>query len=165
MIRYAVICHKGHEFDGWFASSDAYDRQAKRGLVTCPKCSSTKVSKGMMAPAISAKTRHKGSKAPARSTTSTSEKKRNQPGMQVATQTATSAVPAEMLELMRKVRKEVEAKADYVGPRFADEARKIHHDEAPSRGIYGEASVEDVKALHDEGVECFPLPILPEDHN
>ncbi|MEQ1649860.1 MAG: DUF1178 family protein [Hyphomicrobiaceae bacterium] len=163
MIRYAVVCHKGHAFDGWFGSSDAFDRQAKRGLITCPKCSSTKISKGLMAPAISTKTRNKGSKAPV--ATSTSEIAHNQTNTHVATQSAAAAVPAEMLDLMRKVRKEVEAKADYVGPRFADEARKIHHEEAPSRGIYGEASIEDVKALHEEGVECFPLPTLPEDHN
>ena len=76
-----------------------------------------------------------------------------------------AAVPQEVLELMRKVRDEVHANAEYVGPRFAEEALKIHHDDAPSRGIYGEASVDEVKALHDEGVDCIPLPILPEDHN
>ena len=77
----------------------------------------------------------------------------------------TVALPAEMAEFLRKVRREVEAKAEYVGPKFADEARKIHYDEAPERGIYGEASLDEVKALHDEGIDCLPLPVLPEDRN
>ena len=160
MIRYAVVCQKGHEFDGWFASSDAFDRQAKRGLVVCPKCGGTKVSKALMAPNISPKTRQKGGKAPA-----VAKSRGKTVAAPVVPQPAAAGVPAEMLELMRKVRKEVEEKAEYVGPRFADEARKIHHEESPARGIYGEASIDEVKALHDEGVECFPLPVLPEDHN
>ena len=71
----------------------------------------------------------------------------------------------ELLEAMRKLRQEVEANAEYVGPKFADEARKIHHDEAPARGIYGEATPEEAKALHEEGVAVYRLPILPEDKN
>jgi hypothetical protein len=66
---------------------------------------------------------------------------------------------------MRKLRAEIEAKSEYVGPRFPDEARKIHYEEAPARGIHGEATAEEAKALSDEGIEFFPLPILPEDHN
>ena len=66
---------------------------------------------------------------------------------------------------MRRMRDEVETKAEYVGPRFAEEARKIHYEEAEARGIYGEASIDDAKALHDEGVEFYPLPRLPEDQN
>ena len=67
--------------------------------------------------------------------------------------------------MLRKVRREVEAKADYVGPRFAEEARKIHFDEAPPRGIYGEATLDEVRELHEDGIDCLPLPVLPEDRN
>jgi hypothetical protein len=67
--------------------------------------------------------------------------------------------------MIRNLRREVEAKADYVGPRFADEARKIHHEEVPARGIYGEATPEEVKGLSEEGIEFYPLPQLPEDKN
>jgi hypothetical protein len=66
---------------------------------------------------------------------------------------------------MRKLRTEIESKSEYVGPRFPEEARKIHYEEAPARGIYGEATREEAQALSEEGIEFFPLPSLPEDHN
>jgi hypothetical protein len=75
------------------------------------------------------------------------------------------AAHRELAAAMRKLRAEVEAKSEYVGPRFPEEARKIHYEEAPARGIYGEASAEEAKALKEEGIEFFPLPNLPEDHN
>jgi hypothetical protein len=75
------------------------------------------------------------------------------------------AAHGELMAAMRKLRAEIEAKSEYVGPRFPDEARKIHYEEAPARGIHGEATAEEAKALSDEGIEFFPLPILPEDHN
>ena len=75
------------------------------------------------------------------------------------------AMQREFLTLMRKIRRDVEANAEYVGPRFAEEARKIHYEETPARGIYGEASAEEVKALDEEGIEVFPLPVLPEEQN
>jgi len=154
MIKYFVPCKKGHTFDGWFANSTAFDTQSKRGLISCPDCGSTKVTKALMAPAVSSSTRRKGkSQEPA---AVPSETARQSYGMQV---------PPELMDLMRKVRDEVKKNAEYVGPRFAEEARKIHHEEAPERGIYGEATVDEVKALHEDGVPCVPLPVLPEDRN
>ena len=70
-----------------------------------------------------------------------------------------------MLQMMREVRKNVEENAEYVGDKFADEARKIHYSESEKRGIYGEAKPEDAKALIEEGIEVHPLPRLPEDSN
>lgn len=70
-----------------------------------------------------------------------------------------------LLEALREIRREVTSKAEYVGRRFADEARKIHLEEAPARGIYGEASLEEVRSLVEDGIECAPLPTLPEDRN
>lgn len=162
MIKYAVQCNKGHQFEGWFSDSATFDRQAKRGLIACPSCGSAKVTKALMAPNVSSSTRRKGKTG----ASATAAKVNAQlPAAPEQTQSYGAAVPQEVLELMRKVRDEVRANAEYVGPRFAEEALKIHHDDAPSRGIYGEASVDEVKALHDEGVDCMPLPILPEDHN
>ncbi len=66
---------------------------------------------------------------------------------------------------MRKLRAEVEAKSEYVGPRFSEEARKIHYEEVPARGIHGEATTEEAESLREEGIEFFPLPVLPEDRN
>ena len=75
------------------------------------------------------------------------------------------AAHSELATTMRKLRAEIEAKSEYVGPRFSEEARKIHYEEVPARGIHGEATPEEAKALQEEGIEFFPLPILPEDRN
>lgn len=72
---------------------------------------------------------------------------------------------AELTEAIRHMRAHVENTSEYVGDRFASEALKIHHDEAEPRGIYGEATREEATKLRDEGVEFYPLPELPEDHN
>lgn len=150
MIRYTLRCKKGHEFEGWFKGSADYERQEKRGLVSCPSCGSSKVERAVMAPAVATK----GEAAPVQvaRTGGPQDAKR-------------AEIHAEMMTLMRKLRSEVEKSADYVGPQFAEEARKIHYEEAPARGIYGEASPDDVKSLKDEGIEFYPLPVLPEDQN
>lgn len=150
MIRYSLQCHKHHAFEGWFRNSADFDKQAKRKLVTCPQCGSTKVTKALMAPNVS-----------------TSRSKTKSKEMMVANPEATAEAEKkrELLALMRRLRAEVEKNAEYVGPRFADEARKMHYDEAEKRGIYGEATPDEVRALHEEGIEFYPLPRLPEDQN
>jgi hypothetical protein len=161
MIKYSVQCAKGHGFEAWFPNSGAFDTQTKRGLVSCPDCGSVKITKALMAPHVSAKTRRKGSAGDVPKPS----------GKTAVAGTATAAalpartLPPEMADLMRKIRREVEANAENVGPRFAEEARKMHYDEAPERGIYGQASLDDVRALHEEGIDCLPLPVLPEDRN
>lgn len=161
MIKYAVQCKKGHGFEAWFQNSDAFDQQTRRGLVACPDCGSTKITKALMAPNVSAKTRKgKTTSVPAERSSAVAQKvsAKDAPTQQVT-------MPAEMFEVLRRIKREVEAKADYVGPKFAEEARKIHYQEAPERGIYGEASLSDVKDLLEEGIDCLPLPVLPEDAN
>jgi len=147
MIRYDLICDRDHEFDGWFRDSATYDKQAKRGLVVCPVCDSHKVSKRLMAPGIPAKS-NKKSDEPARVFTGPTD-----PRQQM------------LVKMMRELRKQVEQNADYVGNQFAEEARRIHYNEAEKRGIYGEATREDAEALIDEGIEVHPLPVLPEEGN
>jgi len=154
MIRYRLKCKKGHQFDAWFASSAAYEKQAKGKQLSCAKCGSTQVSKALMTPKVA-----KGAaKAGAPKET---PKAREAP----KPETHRLAAHGELMVAMRKLRAEIEAKSEYVGPRFPDEARKIHYEEAPARGIHGEATAEEAKALSEEGIEFFPLPILPEDHN
>lgn len=150
MIRYSLECQKGHVFDGWFKSSDAYDRQAKRKLVTCPECGSSKVSKSIMAPNVS-----------------TTKGREVVPMANEASEpdTRVAAARNELIAAMRKLREAVETNAEYVGPKFAEEARKIHYGETEEKGIYGEATPAEVKDLHDEGIACHPLPVLPEDKN
>ncbi len=149
MIRYRLKCPKKHEFEAWFKSSTDYDSQAKRRLVSCPSCGSVKITKALMAPNVSTK---KG-KASAE--------------MTIANPEAANSTDKqrEMMALMRKLRAEVEKNAEYVGPRFAEEARKMHSEEIETRGIYGEATADEAQALADDGIDFYPLPRLPEDQN
>ncbi len=136
MIRYDLNCAKGHAFDAWFASSDAFDAQAAAGDVTCPVCGTEKVAKALMAPAIS-----KGA-----SRGSLSDKGE---AMQAA---------RELAELMARVRRHVEENAEYVGDRFADEARAIHNKETEIREIYGEATLDEARELIEDGIAVAPIP-------
>ncbi|CAA2141039.1 DUF1178 family protein [Methylobacterium bullatum] len=161
MIRYTLVCENGHDFEGWFRSSDSYDAQAADGLVACLACGSTKVAKAMMAPAL-AKT---VALAPDRSR-STVEPLAS---ASVAVPSADVPVMAEperqLRALMRAMREHVTRTADNVGPRFPEEARRMHYGEAESRPIYGEASPAEARALVEEGIDVAPLPALPGDLN
>jgi hypothetical protein len=159
MIRYSLQCHKGHAFVGWFSDSRGYDAQVKRGLVTCPDCGTAKVEKALMTPNLGTR-QNKKADAPARSSLPV------RPGHErvvMPRPEGLSAEQREMLQMLRDIRKKVEESAEYVGPRFAEEARKIHYDDVEPRGIYGEATLEEAKALLEEGIACLPLPVLPED--
>ena len=147
MIRYDLICNQGHEFDGWFRDSTAYDEQAAGGLVSCAVCGSAKVGKQLMAPGIPSKSNRKDA-SPQKMVAGPVD-----PRMQM------------MMQMMREMRKHVEQNAEYVGDKFAEEARKIHYEEAEKRGIYGEATADDAKELIEEGIEVHPLPRLPEEGN
>jgi hypothetical protein len=142
MIRYTLSCEAGHSFEGWFADSRAFDAQKMDGSLSCPSCGSTMVDKALMAPAVA-----------------TSRQKET---MRLA---ANVPEHQEAIAALRKIRKHLTENADYVGPKFAEEARRIHYNETDKRGIYGEASPDEAKALTEEGIEFHPLPVLPEDHN
>ena len=145
MIKYSLVCDQDHDFEAWFSSSDDFEEQQKRGFVDCPVCGSKSVSKALMAPRVSG--------------TKKSE------GAELQTTAAGPAIPAEMMNKLREIKKHVEANAENVGDRFPEEARKIHYGETEERGIYGKASKEDVVSLAEEGVGVIPLPDLPEDKN
>ena len=136
MIRYALACDAGHEFEGWFSASDDYDNQAGSGLLSCPVCDTRGVRKQIMAPAVSGTSKREASDVPA-------------------------VTRAMMAEAMSRVRAHVESHFDYVGDRFASEARAIHQGQSEERAIYGEASPAEVKALVAEGVPVAPLPPEP----
>lgn len=133
MIRYALVCKAGHEFEGWFPGIDACDKQLDKGLVECPDCGSKKVKKGLMAPAVASKKDSGDAKKHAM---------------------AFAAHQAKLTAL----REHVEQNFDNVGERFPEEARRIHYGETESRDIYGEATVAEAKELIEEGVELAPLP-------
>jgi hypothetical protein len=155
MIRYALRCACGHEFESWFQSSSAYDSQRERGLVACPACDSAKVEKAVMAPRIAGKRRPKSAAAPAGASAAEI----------TPTQLVMSPQERELVAKLKELRDHVVKNADNVGRKFPEEARKMHYGESESRAIYGEATPEEAKALVDEGVEVAPLPVLPGDRN
>ena len=141
MIRFSLRCEHDHEFEAWFRSNDDFDTQKKRGFVECPSCGSAKVDKALMAPAVS---------------TGRSREK-----IALAMGEAQKQAMAQLKALSEKMREN----ADYVGDKFAEEARKIHFGEIDARGIYGEATPDEAKALADDGVEFLPIPVFPDDRN
>ncbi|GIK79819.1 MAG: DUF1178 family protein [Pseudorhodoplanes sp.] len=157
MIRYTLACERKHEFEIWFNSSADYDKQIKRGLVTCPVCNSAKVDKAIMAPAIRSSARRRAEPPP------TAEK------LSATTETAPVAMlspqETEFRTKLRELHEHLTKNATNVGKAFPEEARKIHYGEAEQRSIYGEASPEDAKKLREEGIEFHPLPPLPDEKN
>ena len=164
MIRYALRCDRDHTFESWFQNSAAYDKQAKRGLVTCPICNSAKVEKTIMAPRLA---RADVPEPPPPIPTPEPAPQAAPAKAPVAT-TPVAIVGAQERELRQKLkelRDHVTKNANYVGAKFPEEARKIHYGETEHRSIYGEASPEEAKALHEEGIEFHPLPVLPDEQN
>jgi hypothetical protein len=141
LIRFSLICEHEHEFEAWFRSNDDFEIQKKRGFVDCPTCGSGKVQKALMAPAVS------------------TGRKREK--IALAMGEAQKEAMAQLKVLSQKMREN----ADYVGDKFAEEARKIHFGETDPRGIYGEATPEEAKGLIEDGVEFMPIPVFPDDRN
>ncbi|KQY12205.1 DUF1178 family protein [Rhizobium sp. Root482] len=142
MIKYTLSCDGGHSFEGWFSSSADFDRQAERGLVSCPACGSVAIGKELMAPSVSTARRKDEAKV------LTMDKARRE-------------AVAKIRELVTNIRENSED----VGTKFPEEARKIHYGEAEQRGLIGQATMEEARALIDEGIEVAALPVLPDDAN
>jgi hypothetical protein len=165
MIRYALACDKGHSFESWFQNSAAYDKQVKRSLVSCPVCGSAEVEKAIMAPSLAS-----GS-APSIADAADAVPPKPVPAPQPAPLVPKNPVAMmspperELRQKLKELRDHITKSASYVGPRFPEEARKIHYGETEHRSIYGEASPDEAKELHEEGIEFHPLPILPDDQN
>jgi len=145
MIRYALTCAEGHEFESWFQSAAAFDSLAEKGMVSCAVCGGTDVKKALMAPKVAAES--KAAPAPA------AEPQRPLSGA--------PAHPAE--QMLRALKEHVEKTSTYVGGNFAKEARAMHLGEAPEKPIHGEANAEEAKSLIEDGVPVMPLPVLPKD--
>ena len=148
MIKYALACEKGHEFESWFPSAAAYDAQARRGLVACPECSSTRVAKAIMAPAVVGAARANVASAEAPAEVALLDRRQRS-----------------LRDAVRALRREIEANTDDVGTKFAELARSMHAGETPERAIRGQATGAEVEALLEEGVGVLPLPAAPEELN
>jgi hypothetical protein len=163
MIRYSLACERGHAFESWFASSSAYDKQAKRGLVACPVCGSTKVEKAIMAPRLARSDKAIDVPAPAPAATPAPAAA---PAPQGAEPVAMiSPQERELRTKLKELRDHLVKNSENVGRTFPEQARKMHYGEIEHRSIYGEASPQEAKELHEEGIEFHPLPILPDERN
>ena len=131
MILFDLRCKDGHGFEAWFRDSAAYDDQAAAGDLACPVCGSAEVSKALMAPAVNSRPKIDPGQA------------------------------AELMRVWRGVQNHIEKNFDHVGPKFAEEARKMHYGDAAKRSIYGEATKTEAKELRDEGIEVNQIPWLP----
>ena len=161
MMRYALICEKGHDFESWFQDSPAYDKQAKRGLVTCPQCGSAKVEKAIMAPRLSATAKKR--RAPIQAPAPTVET--STPPASTAPVAMISPQEQEFRSKLKELRDHLTKNADNVGGKFPEEARKMHYGEIEHRSIYGVASPDEAQELSEEGIEFHPLPLLPDERN
>lgn len=148
MIHYTLRCPAEHKFEGWFKDSAAFDEQAERGLVTCPECGDSTVRRALMAPSIPRKGRTKATEVVETPEPPIAEK-------------AAVGVPDQMRAALQRVRAEIERTSDYVGPDFADEARRIHRGESDKRSIYGESTEAQADALADEGIAVARIPWVP----
>ena len=162
MIQYALACDKGHTFESWFQNSAAYDKQAKRKLIACPLCGSLKVEKAIMAPRLARKDKSTSITMPEEIASAPATGAPTQGPTQVA---MISPQEREFRKKLKELRDHLTANADNVGKKFPEEARKMHYGETEHRSIYGEASAEDAKELHDEGIAFHPLPVLPDERN
>jgi hypothetical protein len=172
MIRYTLVCNKRHEFESWFTNSAAYDKQARRGLIACPLCGSANVEKAIMAPRLArgdtpSKQEPASAHPPPYPPLHVGEGREGETAP-AAAQTPVAMISPQEQEFRRKLRDlrdHLVKNAENVGPRFPEEARKMHYGEAEHRSIYGVASPKDATALHEEGIEFSPLPVLPDDRN
>lgn len=165
MIRYSLACDKGHEFEGWFGSSDDFDVQKKRGFVTCPNCNSATVEKRLMAPNV--KTSRNRAQPPVAGQPAQTDAVPAAPAVAGGQALQAVADPEQQaaIEQLREVKRKLMADAEDVGQHFSEEARKIHYGETEARGIYGQASLEEAAKLLEEGIDFLPLPDLPEEKN
>ena len=158
MIKYQLICEDGHEFEGWFGDSAAFESQQDSGLLTCPVCGSATVRRALMAPNLASPKTRKSPPAP-------------QKGPDAPATPGAAALPADaarrmhaLMSEMRALQSKIKDECRDVGDDFAEEARRIHYGEAEAEGIYGNATPEEREALDDEGIAVMDIPWLPKDN-
>jgi hypothetical protein len=150
MILYELNCDQQHSFEAWFKDGATADRQLKRKTVECPSCGSVKVAKALMAPRVGKKS-NRSEITPVEAPAAPSAAAPIPAGK-------AAMIPAELRQALMDVRKQIEANCDYVGDKFAEEARKIHEGESEARGIYGEATDAEHEELLEDGIEVARVP-------
>lgn len=157
MIHYQIRCSRGHEFDGWFKDSRGFDEQVARGFVECPVCRDKAVARALMAPSLpKARPASAAPEGPAAPVGRQSGDASAPPHTPIAV--TGSGMPDQTRALLQRMRGEIEKNCDYVGPAFAEEARRMHRGESKRRGIYGEATPEQAESLSEEGISVARIP-------
>ena len=146
MIKFSLACERGHAFQSWFPDGDSFETQARRGLVQCAICDSVKVRKALMAPAV-----HGARRAEA-----------------VDAEKPVALIDDKQRELRAAIvdlKRRIEANTDDVGGRFPAVARAMHAGDEPERAIRGRASMDEARALIDDGIGVLPIPMAPDEVN
>ena len=144
MIQYTLRCDQDHRTESWFKSADAFDALKRAGHLSCAVCGSSKVEKALMAPRVSA-----------------SREEKKAPGADASTTPMLNAPSDDVARAVAELRRKVEETSDYVGDKFAEEARAMHEGDKPGRSIWGEARADQAKSLIEDGVPLLPLPFKP----
>ena len=177
MIKYALICDQGHTFESWFSNAEGYETQVKRGFVECPTCQTKQVSKAMMAPSVSTSRRKEAIRAQtAAMTAAAMQAQAHSAAAAASAPPAPAAAPAQPVALLdegqqalramvRELHEKLTENSTDVGDRFTTEARDMQSGDTPMRQIHGRATLEEAKALIEEGVPVMPLPTLPNEWN
>jgi hypothetical protein len=160
MIHYQLRCSEAHEFDGWFKDSATFDYQARLGLVECPVCGDVKVDRALMAPSVSTRMSQPDPE-PAEARAPAPPAAAGPPAVPALPAAVAAKLPAQMVAALQRIRTEVEKNCDYVGPDFAEEARRMHRGESDKRAIYGEATPDEAEALSEEGIQVGSIPWVP----
>ena len=137
MIRYALHCDEGHDFESWFGSAAAFEDLKARGLLSCAICGGNRIEKALMTPGVATR------------------------AASAAQEGVLQTPETEVEQAIAALRREIEANSEYVGMNFAAEARAIHAGDAPERTIHGEARPDEARAMIEEGLPVAPLPFLP----
>jgi hypothetical protein len=157
MIHYDLRCAGGHHFDGWFRSSAAFDQQAQAGLLDCPVCASTEISRAIMSPRLAT-----GATRPPAAAASPEVRPPAGPAAEGQMSVRTPpAMPDQVRALLQRIRAEVEQRCENVGPRFADLARAMHEGATAPRPIYGDATQDQVESLAEDGIAVTRIPWVP----
>ena len=182
MIEYALVCNEEHNWQAWFANAASFEKQCEKGLVRCPYCNSRKVRKALMTPALGSAGRRRGETAlkegkkwteempvkgartkeiPSKEIQEVSQPSIPKQQALVSSQSAEQKKMHALYKAMRQVQDKILKEHENVGNKFSEEARKIHYGEVAPRGIYGEASKDEVEEMREEGIAIAPLPLLP----
>lgn len=159
MIIFDLICtDAAHQFEGWFGSSNDYEKQKSDGLLICPICGSAKITKAMMAPNVGVKGNRTNGDAPLDKIVSPTQNNDHPSQSPEVSAVAVSAEHKELVGKLAKAQAEILKKSEWVGDSFPEKARAIHYGDSEEKLIHGTATPEDVTDLEEEGIELSPLP-------